>query len=203
MRFAGGHHEIVGLVLLQHQMHGLHIVAGEAPVAAGVHAAHRQLMLQLVGDPGGVVCDLAGHELHPAPFALVIEQDARRRMHPIRLAIVDSDPVPVHLGHAVRAAGIERCGFDLRHGLHLAKHLRRTGLVKAHRRVHRADGVEHSGYPQRRGFAGEHGLRPTGLYEALGGEVVDLLRTVLGQQRDDGGLVQQIAAHQGHPVLDV
>ena len=42
MRLAGGDDVIVGAVLLQHQPHGLDVVAGEAPVAARVQVAERQ-----------------------------------------------------------------------------------------------------------------------------------------------------------------
>ena len=41
---AGADHVVVGLVLLEHQPHGLDVVAGEAPVALGVEVAEAQLV---------------------------------------------------------------------------------------------------------------------------------------------------------------
>ena len=41
---AGGHHVVVGLLLLEHPPHRLDVVAGEAPVAAGVEVAQRQVL---------------------------------------------------------------------------------------------------------------------------------------------------------------
>ena len=43
VRLAGGDDVVVGLVLLEHQPHGLDVVAGEAPVALGVEVAEAQL----------------------------------------------------------------------------------------------------------------------------------------------------------------
>ena len=65
-----------GLVLLQHQPHGLDVVAGEAPVALGVEVAEAQLGVEAELDAGHAVGDLAGDELEAAAGALVVEQDA-------------------------------------------------------------------------------------------------------------------------------
>ena len=75
----GGDDVVVGLVLLQHQPHRLHVVAGVAPVALGVEVAEHELVLQAELDPRHRVGDLAGDELEPAARALVVEQDARCR----------------------------------------------------------------------------------------------------------------------------
>jgi hypothetical protein len=60
---AGGDHVVVGLGLLEHQPHGLDVVAGEAPVALGVEVAEPQLAREPQRDPRHAVGDLAGHEL--------------------------------------------------------------------------------------------------------------------------------------------
>ena len=52
---AGRDDVVVGLVLLQHQPHGLDVVAGEAPVALGVEVAEPQLVGQAELDPGHAV----------------------------------------------------------------------------------------------------------------------------------------------------
>ena len=67
MLLAGGDDKILGLVLLQHQPLHAHVVAGVAPVAAGVHVAQVQAALQPLGDVGQAAGDLAGDKgLAPA-----------------------------------------------------------------------------------------------------------------------------------------
>ena len=46
VRLAGGDDVVVGLVLLQHQPHRPHVVAGEAPVALRVEVAEAQLLVE-------------------------------------------------------------------------------------------------------------------------------------------------------------
>ncbi len=60
----------------------------------------------------------------------------------IALAVIDRHPVRVQLGHAIRAARVERGVLDLRDGLHLAEHFRGRRLVEADLRVDQADGLE-------------------------------------------------------------
>ena len=76
VRLARGDDVVVGLVLLQHQPHRPHVVAGVAPVALRVEVAEHQLVLQAELDAGHGVGDLAGDELDAAARALVVEQDA-------------------------------------------------------------------------------------------------------------------------------
>ena len=79
VRLAGGDHEVVRLVLLEHQPHRLDVVPGVAPVALRVEVAERQLALKPELDRGGAVGDLASHELEAATLALVVEEDSRAR----------------------------------------------------------------------------------------------------------------------------
>ena len=51
VRLPGGDDVVVGLVLLQHQPHRPHVVAGVAPVPFGVERSHHQLVLQSELDP--------------------------------------------------------------------------------------------------------------------------------------------------------
>ena len=83
VRLAGGDDVVIGLLLLQHEVHGAHVVAGESPVALGVEVAQRQLLLEAELDLGHSVGDLAGDELHAAAFGLVVEQYPRRRVQVI------------------------------------------------------------------------------------------------------------------------
>ena len=61
----------------------------------------------------------------------MVEQDAVDSIHPITLAIVFGYPEAIEFGTAVRAAGIERCGFALRYLLNLAEQLRCARLIDA------------------------------------------------------------------------
>src|SRR5579859_3476100 len=51
VRFARGDDEILGLVLLHDELDGLHVVAGEAPIAAGLEVAERERLLAAGLDP--------------------------------------------------------------------------------------------------------------------------------------------------------
>ena len=72
----------------------------------------------------------------------MIEQNAAGPKNVIALAIVDGHPMRIELGHAIGAAGVERCAFNLGNGLHLAKHLGSAGLVEADLRVDQANGFQ-------------------------------------------------------------
>ena len=76
VRLARRDHVVVGLVLLEHEPHRRHVVAGVAPVARGVEVAERDLVLQAELDARDRVGDLAGDELEPAARAFVVEEDA-------------------------------------------------------------------------------------------------------------------------------
>ena len=115
VRLAGRDHVVVRLVLLQHQPHRAHVVAGEAPVALRVEVAEAKLGGRAELDARHAVGDLARHELQAAPRRLVVEEDARDGEHVVALAVVHRDEVAVGLGDAVRAARVERRLLALRH----------------------------------------------------------------------------------------
>src|SRR6185503_17133989 len=102
-----------------------------APVALGLEIAEPQFGGHPVLDPCDAVTDFPRDELLAAPFALVVEEYAAGTVHAVAFAIVHRDPVTVDLGHAVRAARIERRLFGLRHFLHLAEHLAARRLIEA------------------------------------------------------------------------
>ena len=97
---------------------------------------------------------------------------------------------------------MEGRGLALGHLVDLAEHLAGAGLVEADLRIHDADGVQDPGHPQRRGLTREHGLGERSLHERLRRQVVDLVGPVLAQDADHRHLVQQVAGHERHPVLD-
>src|SRR5664280_2570030 len=143
------------------------------------------------------------YDLHASSGILFNHESPRRGVEVVALAIVDGDPVPVDLCHPVGAAGVERGRLDLGDLEDLAEHLRGARLVEADLGVDRADGVEHPGHAERRGLTGEDRLAPRRLHERLGGQVVDLGRPALAQDVDHRHLVEEVAGHQGEPILDV
>ena len=204
MRLAGRDHVVDRrVVLLQHQPHRAHVVAGEAPVALRVEVAEAELVRQPELDARDAVGDLARHELEAAPRRLVVEEDAGDREQVVALAVVDRDEVPVGLGHAVGAARVERRLLVLRHLAHLAEHLRRRRLVEADRRIDAADRLEHARHADRRELGGEHRLRPRRRHEALRGEVVDLVRAAVAHRLLQRHLVEQVGLEQLDAALEV
>ena len=114
VRLAGRHHVVVRDWLLEHAPHRLDVVAGEAPVAAGVEVADDELGRLAERDARDALRHLPGHELATAARALVVEEDARAGEQAVALAVVDRDVVAVDLRDAVRAAGMKRRRLALR-----------------------------------------------------------------------------------------
>ena len=195
---SGGDDVVLRPVLLQHQPHRPDVVAGEAPVAAGVEVAERQRVGQPPLDARGAAGDLAGDELQPAPRRLVVEEDAGDREQPVALAVVDRDVMREDLGDAVGAARIEGRRLGLGRLAHLAEHLARRRLVDADRGVRLANRLQHAGDALRVVLAGQQRLVPRGRHEGHRGQVVELVRPHVLDQPDEGELVQQI----GGPQLD-
>ena len=125
VRLARCDHVIVGLVLLEHEPHRLHVVAGVTPIALGVEVAHDHLVLKPQLDAGRRVGDLARDELDATTRTLVIEENARAGVEAVALAIVDGDVMSEHLGASVGRTWMERRHLGLRDLTHLAEHLRR------------------------------------------------------------------------------
>ena len=74
--------------------------------------------------------DLAGYEGFSATRAFVVKQDAVTGIHAIGLAVVHRDPIGVHLGHRIRAAGVEWGCLTLRDFLYEAIELGCRGLIE-------------------------------------------------------------------------
>ena len=127
----------------------------------------------------------------------MIEQYSGYAVHPVALAVVDRDPVAVHLGDAVGAAGVERGALLLRHLDHLAEHLAARRLVEPDVvGAQQPDCLQHPGHPDGGELAGEHRLLPARRHEALGGEVVHLVGPRLLEHVDDRELVEQVGLVQ-------
>ena len=104
-----------------------HVVRRPAPVALrrrGCPARSSRSSPSLIRATPSVI--LRVDELQAAARRLVVEQDAGDGVQAVALAVVDGDPVAVHLRHAVRAARVERRRLALRHLADLAEHLATT-----------------------------------------------------------------------------
>lgn len=85
-----------------------------APITTSVDVSEVQARLLAQRDFRGRSCDLARHERPPSTRTLVIEQDAITRKHPIRLTIVDNDPVRIQFSTSIGRPGVERRRLALR-----------------------------------------------------------------------------------------
>ena len=202
VRPAGGDHVVVAGLLLQHQVHGADVVAGVTPVALGIEVAEGEMVGQAELDAGDAVGDLAGDELDAAQRALVIEQDAAAGVQAEALAVVHRHPVGVELGDTVGAAWVERGALGLPGLLDQAEHLRRGGLVELGFRPDEAHGLEHIAGAERGDGAGQDRLLPGGGDEALGGEVVDLVRLDVAQDADEAGDIDEVAVDEFDLIED-
>ena len=74
----------------------------------------------------------------------MVEQYSVASVHPVRLTVVDCDPVGIKLGYPIRRARIEGRGFRLRCFNNLSIELGRRGLVEANDFLEAtgADGIE-------------------------------------------------------------
>src|SRR5262245_1466708 len=192
VRRPGGDHVVVGRRLLEHPPHRLDVVPREAPVAPGLEVPETQFPGEPDLDGGYAVRDLARHELEAAPRALVIEEDARAREQAVALAVIDGDVVTVDLGHAVRAARIERRRLRLRALADLAEHLARARLVEACLRGGEPERLEDPRHADGVELRREHRLLPRGRDERLRREVVDLVGTDVTHELDQRQVIEQV-----------
>lgn len=117
MLLAGGDDDVVRLVLLQHQVHGLDVVAGVAPVAERVEVAEVEVPFEPEQDARHRTPDLARDKGFAAHRALVVENDAVARVYAVGLAVVHGDPAGIGLGGAVGAARLASILHERSHNL--------------------------------------------------------------------------------------
>ena len=200
---AGGDDEVFRLLLLQHQPLHLDVVLGVAPVTLGVHVAEEEAVLQPELDPRQGAGDLAGDEGFAAVGALVVEQDAVAGIHPVRLAVVDGDPVGVELGHRVGAPRIEGGGLLLRDLLHQAVELGGGRLVETGFlfQAQDADRLEDAQRAEGVGVGGVFGFLEGNGDVALRGEVVDLVGLHLLDDADQARRIGEVAVVQDEAAV--
>jgi hypothetical protein len=195
-------HVVARLVLLQHQPHRPHVVAGVSPVAARVQVAEHELLLEAKRDPRGAMGDLSRHELERTPRRLVVVEDPRAGEEPVAAAVRADDEVGVRLRDAVRRERREGSLLGLRRLERLAEDLARRGLVEA--RLGRADPDRFE--DRRRAHRGElgclDGLVPGHGHERGGREVVHLVRPGFLDELEQRGLVEEIGGDEADASLD-
>mmetsp|Transcript_35635 Transcript_35635/g.55613 ORF Transcript_35635/g.55613 Transcript_35635/m.55613 type:complete len:228 (-) Transcript_35635:599-1282(-) len=123
--------EIIWLILLQHQPHGLNIFLSMSPISPGIQITHVQAVLSTSGDSHHTSGDLSGHKGGTSPGALVIEQDTVGTMESVGFTVVDDNPVGEDLGASIRRARVEGGFFSLRDFSNITKHFRSGSLVKS------------------------------------------------------------------------
>src|ERR1700726_130002 len=83
VRLSCGDHEVVGLLLLEHQPHCFNIGAGKPPVTTCVEVAQEQFCVEPVFDTSSSTRDFACHKRNAAARTFVIEQNTARDEQPI------------------------------------------------------------------------------------------------------------------------
>src|SRR6266705_282841 len=130
MRFASRNYVIVGLGLLQHQMHGAHVIRGMTPIATCFQIAEVQLRRQAPLNLRRSAGDLARYEFIAAPRPFVIEKNPIHAEHAVGFAIVSRQFKSGDLADAIWTAWIKRGRLTLGHFAHAAKHLGRSSEIK-------------------------------------------------------------------------
>jgi SAM-dependent methyltransferase len=166
---------VAGLVRLHHQVHGAHVVAGEAPVAARVQVAEHDVVVQAGGDARRGAGDLARDVVGAPVGALVVEEDAVGGVQLVGAPVGADERVGVQLGGRVGVHRAEGGALRLRRLLRLAEQLGRGRLVEPHLLAAPADDLEDAERAERRGLAGVLGQVEADLDVALAGEVVHLV----------------------------
>jgi hypothetical protein len=173
VHFPGGNDIIVGLVLLEHQPHGLDIFGSIAPVAQGIKIAKIKAILQAAMNARDRHGDFTGNKGFTAAWGFVIEKNAIGGMQRIGFTVVASDPVGVQLGGGVGRTWVKRGGLSLRDFLDFTEHLRSRSLIEADRQSGIADGVKQTQDTDAIGVDGVLGHLKRDLYMRLGAEVVN------------------------------
>ena len=187
MVLPGGDHVVVRPILLHHQMHRPHVIAGVPPVPKRVQVAEIERVFETEDDPRYRPRDLAGDEGLAPDRALVVEKDPVGGMDPVRLTVVDRDPVGVQLGGGIGAARGEGGGLPLGRLSGVAVELRGGGLIVAAALLlaQYPDGLQQSKCAQGVGVSRVLGRFERHLNVRLRGQVVDLVRLSLLDNPDE------------------
>ncbi len=126
----------------------------------------------------------------------MVEQDAGRAMHLVRLAVVARQIEPGNFADSVWAARVEPCPLGLRTFFHLAEHLARSGEVESAVRLRFSDGRKHVMRTVDIGLHRREAVIETLSDEALRGEVVALVELVAAENMEQAGVALQRSGMQ-------
>src|SRR5258706_16334131 len=104
MGFIGSNDIIVGLVLLEHEPHGLDVFFGEAPVPFGVEITEEQFILEAFFDLGQGTSYFTGDKGLTSPWRFMIKENPVAGMQAVGFAVIHCDPKGKVLGAAIGAA---------------------------------------------------------------------------------------------------
>ena len=135
----------------------------------------------------------------------MVEQNAVGRVHPVRLAVIDCNPVRIQLGYAIWAARVKRCRFVLRRDVCFAKQFRGRSLVIASLlfQTENAYRFKYAQCSKSVGIGRVFRRFEAHLHVALRRKSIDLVRLCLLNQANEVGGVGQITVVQkeARPVI--
>lgn len=205
MHLTSGQDKIIWLLSLQHQPHSLDIVSGMTPISHRIQITQVQTILFAQRDGCHSATNLSSHKGLTSARRFMIEKDTVAGKHTIRLAIVDYNPVSVHLGNTIRGARIERSSLLLRNFLHFTVQLTSGCLIELHLLSQTAstNSIQQAQRSQSINLASVLGHVKRHLHMRLSGQVVNLSRSHLRDDVHETGGVSQITIVQNHLWLVV
>ncbi|CAL5324294.1 unnamed protein product [Camellia sinensis] len=174
-----GHHIIIGLVLLKHHPHGLHIVPSKTPIPGSHQIPQKQLALKADLDSPHSPGDLPGDKILSPPGRFMVEQNPITSKDAISFTVIDSVPMSSAFGSSVGRSRVERSGFGLRRGSR-SEHFGGSGLVVLDVGSASGGDMGANGFEEAEGAGGDDVGGVIGDLKGdgdvgLGGEVVDLV----------------------------
>src|SRR5687768_13610686 len=154
MGLPGPNYKIIRIFLLKHVPHGIHIVAGKAPIAARFQIAQAYLFGEAQFDASDTIRNLSGDKFETPSRAFMIEQDTRYSKHPKRLTVVNGNPVPVYFCDAVRTAWIKGGCLFLWDFKHFPKHFAGRSLIELDLRANKSNRFQHTCHADRSDISG-------------------------------------------------
>ena len=200
---AGGDHEILRLLLLQHQPLRFDVLARVAPVPPRLEVPEIKAVLLTQADPRERARDLPADEGLAPDRGFVIEQNAVAGEKAVGFAVVDGDPVGIELGDPVGRARIERSSLGLGRFARKPEELRGGSLVEP-RFVLESQDPDRLEKPQRPECVRVRGvfrLLERHHHVALRGEIVDLVRLHLLGDVDETARVGHVAVMQDEAAI--
>eukprot|EP00966_Prymnesium_polylepis_P324966 7380968-Prymnesium_polylepis.2 len=157
-------------------------------------------------ESAAIVCSCGGATLCAAGFShrrLVVEEDSITRVHPVRLAIVDHDPVAVLLRDAIGGPRVEWRQLRLWHLPHPPKELTCRRLIESGGvlQTRRADAVQQPQDAEPVDVSGVLGRFERSLHVALRCQIVDFIWPDLLDDLKARCAIRKVAIMQEEPGL--